>query len=151
MCFANAFYLLERMGPGERVVLSQAGFRRAIRCNQFEIENVPNGMSFAEAASIPCNFITAYYSLINIARLTHGETTLIHSGAGGTGQAAPQLVSPRAESGGLGLRDLGRLVDEHVGEYGGAKSVRIQTMMTRLGRPVMQLFCPFTMFYLHRF
>ncbi|KAL9618086.1 MAG: hypothetical protein Q9160_007156 [Pyrenula sp. 1 TL-2023] len=77
---------------GERVVLSRFGLRRAIRCSQSDVEIVPNEMSFAEAASIPCNFITAYYSLVDIARLNKGETILIHSGAGGTGQAAIQVA-----------------------------------------------------------
>lgn len=49
-------------------------------------------MSFAEAASIPTNFITAYRALVDIARLEVGESVLLHAGAGGTGQAAIQTA-----------------------------------------------------------
>ncbi|KAL4909664.1 hypothetical protein BDW74DRAFT_42311 [Aspergillus multicolor] len=50
------------------------------------------GMSFAEAAAIPVNFATAYIALYEVARMRAGESILIHSGAGGTGQAAIQLA-----------------------------------------------------------
>jgi NADPH:quinone reductase-like Zn-dependent oxidoreductase/SAM-dependent methyltransferase/acyl carrier protein len=49
---------------------------------------VPDGMSFEEAASIPQAFATAYISLFTTANLCKGEKVLIHSGAGGVGQAA---------------------------------------------------------------
>ncbi|RDW89980.1 type I polyketide synthase [Aspergillus mulundensis] len=50
------------------------------------------GMSFAEAAAVPVNFATAYIALYEVARMRAGESILIHSGAGGTGQAAIQLA-----------------------------------------------------------
>lgn len=78
-----------RVKPGERVVVSHLGsFRRTIRCRQSAVEALEEGMSFADAASISVNFITAYHALIDTARLACGETILIHAGAGGTGQAA---------------------------------------------------------------
>ncbi|KAK0667279.1 lovastatin diketide synthase LovF [Cercophora samala] len=53
---------------------------------------IPDNMTFSHAAAIPINFVTAYHSLIRTARLSPGETILIHSGAGGTGQAAIQIA-----------------------------------------------------------
>lgn len=50
--------------------------------------NIPNELSFEEAASIPVVFTTAYESLVNLARLQHHERILIHAAAGGVGQAA---------------------------------------------------------------
>ena len=53
---------------------------------------IPENMSFTEAAALPTNFVTAWYSLEEIARIRKGETILIHSGSGGTGQAAIQVA-----------------------------------------------------------
>jgi len=52
----------------------------------------PATMSFAEAATIPVAFLTAHYAFSRLARLRPGETVLIHSAAGGLGQAAVQLA-----------------------------------------------------------
>ena len=48
--------------------------------------------SFEEAASIPVNFVTAYYALEIVARLSPGERILIHAGTGGVGLAAIQIA-----------------------------------------------------------
>ncbi|ORX86872.1 KR-domain-containing protein [Basidiobolus meristosporus CBS 931.73] len=49
-------------------------------------------MAFDVAASLPIVYCTAYYGLIDIARLQPGETVLIHAAAGGVGQAAIMLA-----------------------------------------------------------
>ncbi|KAE8402996.1 hypothetical protein BDV37DRAFT_294863 [Aspergillus pseudonomiae] len=56
------------------------------------VVHVPQGISLTTAASIPANFITAYMGLKELARIQPGESVLIHSGAGGTGQAAIQIA-----------------------------------------------------------
>ncbi|CAG8935901.1 unnamed protein product [Penicillium salamii] len=43
---------------------------------------------FDTAASIPMAFTTAYISLYNTAKLSNGQSVLIHAGSGGVGQAA---------------------------------------------------------------
>ncbi len=53
----------------------------------------PAGMSFAEAATIPVAFLTAHYAFTRLARLQPGQTVLVHSGAGGLGQAAVQIAT----------------------------------------------------------
>ena len=53
----------------------------------------PAGMSFAEAATIPVSFLTAHYAFTRLARLQPGQTVLVHSGAGGLGQAAVQIAT----------------------------------------------------------
>ena len=53
---------------------------------------IPAGWSFAEAASVPAAFLTAYYALVDLARLREGERLLVHSAAGGVGMAAVQLA-----------------------------------------------------------
>ncbi|TQS33155.1 hypothetical protein Golomagni_06510, partial [Golovinomyces magnicellulatus] len=49
---------------------------------------IPEGMDFAEAASIPLVWSTVHYSLITLGRLQKGESILIHSAAGAVGQAS---------------------------------------------------------------
>ncbi|KAL8652640.1 MAG: hypothetical protein Q9210_002566 [Variospora velana] len=63
-----------------------------VRCTTSAVQSIPEGMSFAEAASIPVAYCTAYHGLLTVARMKRGESVLIHSGAGGTGQAAIQLA-----------------------------------------------------------
>ncbi|MDJ0620297.1 MAG: SDR family NAD(P)-dependent oxidoreductase [Calothrix sp. MO_192.B10] len=52
----------------------------------------PQSLSFEEAATIPAAFLTAYYGLYELANIQAGERILIHSAAGGVGQAAVQLA-----------------------------------------------------------
>src|SRR5207244_1796919 len=52
----------------------------------------PAGLSVEEAATIPIAFSTAYHALLDVARLSRGETVLIHGGAGGVGLAAIQIA-----------------------------------------------------------
>ncbi|MBS1801529.1 MAG: type I polyketide synthase [Acidobacteria bacterium] len=52
----------------------------------------PKGMTFAEAAGIPCVFLTVWYALVKLAHLQRGERVLIHAAAGGVGLAAIQVA-----------------------------------------------------------
>lgn len=52
----------------------------------------PSSLSFAEAATIPVAYITAYYGLIKCAQLKSSDKVLIHNAAGGVGQASVQLA-----------------------------------------------------------
>ena len=51
---------------------------------------LPEGVSFAAAASVPTEFGTAHDCLFEFGRLTAGETVLIHAAASGVGIAAIQ-------------------------------------------------------------
>ncbi|MGV9885137.1 type I polyketide synthase [Streptomyces sp. NPDC003006] len=53
---------------------------------------MPDGWTFAEAASVPAAFLTAYYALVDLAELREGESLLVHAAAGGVGMAAVQLA-----------------------------------------------------------
>ena len=72
--------------------LFNGSFKTFGRCNAMLACRIPNGMDFNSAASMPIVFCTAYHALMNIARIRAGETILIHSGAGGLGQATVQLA-----------------------------------------------------------
>jgi len=52
----------------------------------------PASINFGQAATIPIAFLTAYYSLNQLARLQRGERVLIHAAAGGVGMAAVQIA-----------------------------------------------------------
>lgn len=62
------------------------------RCKATSATIVPRSMSLETAASIPVVFSTAYYGIIEVARLEPGERILIHAASGGVGQAAIQLA-----------------------------------------------------------
>ncbi|RAL06833.1 type I polyketide synthase [Aspergillus homomorphus CBS 101889] len=78
-------------GPavGDRVcALMKGHFASSVRTARTNVVQIPDSLSFEQAASIPLAFTTAYISLYTVARLRRGEKVLIHGGAGGVGQAA---------------------------------------------------------------
>ena len=52
----------------------------------------PAALSFAEAAAVPLDFLTAWHMLIARARLRQGETVLVQAGGSGVGSAAIQVA-----------------------------------------------------------
>jgi NADPH:quinone reductase-like Zn-dependent oxidoreductase len=56
------------------------------------VTKIPEPISLQTAVSVLCPGITAYQSLINVARLCKEEKVLIHSGAGATGQMAIRVA-----------------------------------------------------------
>ena len=52
----------------------------------------PAGWSWAQAASVPEAWLTAWLNLIEVGQLQPGQTVLIHAGASGVGAAAIQLA-----------------------------------------------------------
>jgi NADPH:quinone reductase-like Zn-dependent oxidoreductase len=79
--------------PGDRVtVLLRGHYGNRTRVHWSSVVQIPNDMSFETAASLPTQYVTAYLSLYDIARLQPGETVLIHSATGGVGQAAVMLA-----------------------------------------------------------
>lgn len=53
---------------------------------------IPPQLDLKAAASLPIVFCSAYYALVQLARVKPGETVLIHSAAGGLGQATIQIA-----------------------------------------------------------
>ncbi|KAL7624922.1 hypothetical protein AAE478_004136 [Parahypoxylon ruwenzoriense] len=75
--------------PGDRVCLNSIGCMRTFcRANEADVYKIPDDLSLESAASILTPGTTAYYSLVQVARLQKGEKILIHSASGGTGQMA---------------------------------------------------------------
>ncbi|KAK6533658.1 hypothetical protein TWF694_002591 [Orbilia ellipsospora] len=80
--------------PGQRVCgFAANGCRTYFRTQGKFLAEIPGNLSFPEAASIPFDFVTVWYSLRYVAHLAAGESVLIHddSAAGGTTQAAIQV------------------------------------------------------------
>jgi len=55
----------------------------------------PKSLSMAEAASVGINFITAFYGLIERARLREGETVLVTGASGGVGGSVIKIAKSR--------------------------------------------------------
>ena len=76
----------------EVVAMAQGCFGTFANVPATFVARKPDRLSFAEAATIPIAFITAYYGLCHQAKISKGDKVLIHSAAGGLGLAAAQLA-----------------------------------------------------------
>ena len=84
---------VQDMKAGDRVCCLVGGaYKTYVRCHISAVSKIPDHYSFASAAALPVVYCTAYYALFNIGRLKKGESILIHSAAGGVGQAAITLA-----------------------------------------------------------
>jgi acyl transferase domain-containing protein/NADPH:quinone reductase-like Zn-dependent oxidoreductase/acyl carrier protein len=81
------------LAPGDAVMgLFPAGVGPDARTDQRLLVPVPKGWSFAEAATAPVVFATAYYGMTRLAGIRPGQSMLVHAATGGTGMAALQLA-----------------------------------------------------------
>ncbi|MFC9293541.1 SDR family NAD(P)-dependent oxidoreductase [Streptomyces sp. NPDC057010] len=78
---------------GDRVMgLFDGAFASVAIGDRRLIARMPDGWSFAQAASVPVVFLTAYYGLVDLGQVREGESVLVHAAAGGVGIAAVQLA-----------------------------------------------------------
>ncbi|KAJ4290886.1 hypothetical protein N0V90_010082 [Kalmusia sp. IMI 367209] len=78
---------------GDRVCgFGASPYASRVRVRGAAVGRLPPEVSFDIGASIPVIFATAYHGLIDIARLEKGQSVLIHSAAGGVGQAAVAIA-----------------------------------------------------------
>ncbi|KAK3399711.1 putative polyketide synthase [Sordaria brevicollis] len=94
--------IITRVGPaaasegyvvGDRVsVLLRGHYASRCRIHWSSAVKIPDSMSFETAASLPTQYVAAYVSLYDTARLQKGETVLIHAATGGVGQAAVMMA-----------------------------------------------------------
>lgn len=84
---------VEGFSAGDAVVAVATGsFNSYVTTPANYVARKPDRLSFAEAASIPSAFLTAYFTLHRLARIQPGDRVLIHAAAGGVGMAAVQLA-----------------------------------------------------------
>ncbi|MFJ9584787.1 type I polyketide synthase [Streptomyces acidicola] len=78
--------------PGDRVAGLVRNAGSTVVTDHRLLTCVPNDWSFAQAATIPVVFLTAYHGLRALADLRPGERLMVHAAAGGVGLAALQLA-----------------------------------------------------------
>ncbi|CAI7576810.1 unnamed protein product [Penicillium palitans] len=92
--------IVRRIGPevqylkvGDRVmVVGSCLFGTQLVLSENLCEKIPGGLSFTDAASMPCVFSTSIYSIFDVGNLKKGQSILIHSACGGVGIATIQLA-----------------------------------------------------------
>ncbi|MFD7092900.1 amino acid adenylation domain-containing protein [Streptomyces sp. NPDC059896] len=81
------------LAAGDRVMgLAVGTFGTEVRADARVMTRIPDALSYAEAATVPLTFLTAYYALVDLGGLRAGEKVLVHAAAGGVGMAAVQLA-----------------------------------------------------------
>ncbi|MEL6776868.1 MAG: SDR family NAD(P)-dependent oxidoreductase [Cyanobacteria bacterium J06597_16] len=84
---------IEQFSVGDKVLALAAGsFSQYVTVPAALVIDQPQNLSPQAAATIPANFLTAYYSLQVLTQLKKGDRILIHSAAGGTGMAAVKIA-----------------------------------------------------------
>lgn len=83
--------------PGDRVVALTrfGGYADVVTVPAGQAFHLPPGLSDAEAAAVPVNYLTAAIALYRMAALQPGECVLVHNAGGGVGVAATQLARLR--------------------------------------------------------
>ena len=79
--------------PGDRVYTAQSvsgTYAEYTICNEIDLGQLPENVSFEEGAGIWTPYATAYRALFQKANAKAGETVLIHGASGGVGIAAVQ-------------------------------------------------------------
>ncbi|KAK0370311.1 KR domain-containing protein [Colletotrichum limetticola] len=77
---------------GDNVFVFGGGcFSTGITISEKLCVKIPDSLAFQDAATMPCVFSTVIHGLLDIGRLTEGDSILIHSACGGVGLAAIQI------------------------------------------------------------
>ena len=76
-------------------VMWGGGYADYALANDGEAATKPKSLSFVEAAAVPLAALTAWQALIDTAKLSAGQTVLIHGGSGGVGSFAIQIAKAR--------------------------------------------------------
>ncbi len=84
---------VEAFAIGDRVmaVTRFGGYADVVAVDARRAWKVPDSMSLEHAAALPAVYLTAWQSLVEVARVRSGESILIQAVAGGVGLAALQL------------------------------------------------------------
>ncbi len=85
---------VKKFKPGQKVLALTlfGGYSEFAIATEMTCFPLPTGMSFAQGASIPVNFVTAWHSIHETGSVIKGNKILIHAAAGGVGLAAIQIA-----------------------------------------------------------
>ena len=93
--------VIEEVGPdvssvkvGDCVcaLVNGGGYAEFCSVSALQCMPIPRGLTFADAASLPEVFFTAWNNIIWLGRLAHGESLLIQGGTSGVGLAGIQIA-----------------------------------------------------------
>ena len=71
------------------------GYAEYAVASEGEAALMPKSINFVEAAGVPLASLTAWQALIDVAKLSAGQSVLIHGGSGGVGSFAIQIAKAR--------------------------------------------------------
>jgi len=74
---------------------NNGGYAEYALANEKEAAAKPKTISYAEAAAVPIVALTAWQALVDNAKLSAGQSVLIHGGSGGVGMFAIQFAKAR--------------------------------------------------------
>ena len=84
---------VKHLSVGDSVgAIAFGGFRSFVTADANLVLAKPAHWSFADVATAPAAFATAYHALVELAGAKAGDTVLIHTASGGVGLAAVQLA-----------------------------------------------------------
>lgn len=83
-----------RWKPGDRVcaLTPGGGYAELVTAPEGSVLPIPDGLTLAEAASLPETFFTVWTNVFQRGRLAAGERFLVHGGSSGIGATAIQLA-----------------------------------------------------------
>jgi NADPH:quinone reductase-like Zn-dependent oxidoreductase len=74
---------------------SEGGYAQFVVAKESEAAPKPKVLTYAQAAAVPAAASTAWQALVDTAKLSAGQTVLIHGGSGGVGHFAIQIAKAR--------------------------------------------------------
>src|SRR6266702_1267936 len=74
---------------------NSGGYAQYALVTEREAAPKPKSLAYVEAAAVPIVALTAWQALIDTAKLSGGQTVLIHGGSGGVGSFAIQIAKAR--------------------------------------------------------
>jgi len=76
----------------EVMAFCSGGYSDYVVAKEWQVMPKPTALSYAQAAAIPCQYLTAYHALLTLGQLDSGQTVLIQAAAGGLGTQLVQIA-----------------------------------------------------------
>ena len=85
---------VQDLKPGDRVLAycETGGYAQFINIRADMAVKIPDSVAFEQAVALTLNYVTAWQMMFDTARVSKGDTILIHSAAGGVGSAVLDLA-----------------------------------------------------------
>jgi NADPH:quinone reductase len=81
-----------KVGDAVCALLQGGGYSQYVAVHAGQVLAVPRGFDFVQAAALPETFFTVWSNVFEFAKLSKGETFLVHGGTSGIGVTAIQLA-----------------------------------------------------------